>query len=157
MLQAIAAQPKLASTDTSSLRNVEMGATTILLEHLRLCWTALRCPAMSNSYGATEGVPMTTAIFDTQTADTITVGKAVDSARLRICAPDSRIPLPKGEAGELHFGGPHLIQGYLGGFSANSFYKDDQGAWFISGDQGIMSDDGTVTISGRYKDLIIRG
>lgn len=112
---------------------------------------------MSNSYGATEAVPITTGIFDTRTAKVITVGTLVDSARLRICAPDTRAPLPRGEAGELHFGGPHLIQGYLGGFSANSFYEDDHGSWFVSGDQGIMSEDGTITISGRYKDLIIRG
>ncbi|KAI5358317.1 Putative AMP-dependent synthetase/ligase, phosphopantetheine binding ACP domain, AMP-binding protein [Septoria linicola] len=157
ILQAIAAQPKLAATDASSLRNVEIGATTILLEHLKLCWSALKCPSMSNSHAATETVPVTTAFFDTRTAESISVGTIVDCCRLRICPPDSRTPLPRGEAGEMHFGGPHLIQGYLGGFSADSFYEDAEGIWFTSGDQGIISEDGTVTISGRYKDLIIRG
>ncbi|MGG6496913.1 UNVERIFIED_CONTAM: hypothetical protein NY603_28740, partial [Bacteroidetes bacterium 56_B9] len=41
--------------------------------------------------------------------------------------------------------------------SAKSFYDDEHGRWFMTGDQGIMANDGTVTISGRYKDLIIRG
>jgi acyl-CoA synthetase (AMP-forming)/AMP-acid ligase II len=54
-------------------------------------------------------------------------------------------------------GGTSMVQGYLDGASPASFYSDDYGSWFITGDQGTMAADGTVTISGRYKDLIIRG
>ncbi|PPJ51770.1 hypothetical protein CBER1_09680 [Cercospora berteroae] len=157
ILQAIAAHPSALSTDTSSLRNIELGATTILLEHIRLCWTGLRCRSMSNSYAATEAVPITTAFFDTRTAEEVSVGSVVNGTRVRICAPDTRQPVPRGEAGEMHISGSHLIQGYLGGLSAKSFYDDEHGRWFMTGDQGIMANDGTVTISGRYKDLIIRG
>ncbi|GAB7359660.1 hypothetical protein MBLNU230_g6839t1 [Neophaeotheca triangularis] len=78
-------------------------------------------------------------------------------ARVRICAPEAREPVPRGETGEIHISGPQVIRGHLDNISAKGFYDDDQGRWFVTGDQAVMASDGDMTTSGRYKDLIIRG
>lgn len=157
MVQALANHADLKYTDTTSLRNVDMGATTILPEHLKQVHTALKCPSASNVYGATEAIPITVGFFDSSAAETVNAGSVCPGARIRICAPDSRIPTKRGQPGELHLGGWMTIKCYLENASSESFYGDEYGQWFISGDQGIMADDGTITISGRYKDLITRG
>jgi acyl-CoA synthetase (AMP-forming)/AMP-acid ligase II len=156
MLQMLAAHPQLAKTDLSSIRNVEMGATTILPEHLSLVRKAIKCKTMTNGYAATEGLPLTMGRFDTSRS-TINVGTVTPGVRLRISDPDTGVLMERGVAGEIHFGGPTLIRGYLGNASSDSFYRDECGVWFKSGDQGIMAEDGTVSVVGRYKDLIIRG
>lgn len=66
--------------------------------------------------------------------------------------------VPVGEAGEIHQSGPGLIHGYLGMEDHDAFYTDANGdRWFRTGDQAIMYPDGRFSITGRYKDLIVRG
>ena len=77
-------------------------------------------------------------------------------AKLRICEPESRKVLRRGEVGELHLGGSGAIGGYMYGDN-KVFYDDENGHWIATGDQAKMDEDGTIYIMGRYKDIIIRG
>lgn len=158
MLQAITARPSIKDMDLSSLISVQMGATFILPEHVRLVGEMLKCAKVTNSFAATEGVPITITTHCAYTiASEVSVGKICLGARIRICAPNTTDPVPRGKSGELHVGGKQVIEGYLEGRSAESFYTDSHGHWFMTGDQGYMNEDGEIFISGRYKDLIIRG
>jgi long-chain acyl-CoA synthetase len=82
-----------------------------------------------------------------------TVGRPVMHQALRIVDPDGAA-LPAGEAGEIELGGPLLYHGYL---------KDDGtierfgGGRLRTGDLGVLDADGCLRITGRVKDLIIRG
>lgn len=86
-------------------------------------------------------------------------GPPAPGARIRVCDPESRLPIPKGERGEIHQSGPGLVKAYLGtGISQEQFYVDDGGrTWFVTGDQGIMLPDTRICVTGRYKDMINRG
>jgi acyl-CoA synthetase (AMP-forming)/AMP-acid ligase II len=67
-------------------------------------------------------------------------------------------PSAAGQYGELHQSGPQVIKSYLGKGNAVDFYSDEkENTWFRTGDQAVMHDDCSVSIVGRYKDMIIRG
>ncbi|SMQ52736.1 unnamed protein product [Zymoseptoria tritici ST99CH_3D7] len=160
IVSLMAAEEKVGEVDLSSLKVVELGATTILEEHRVLVGKALRCAVVTNGYAATEGVPISLGRFSTRSGEggKIHTGTVCPGARVRICDVESGKVVQRGVAGEIHFGGEMCIKGYVGGTSAESFYKDEVGeGWFKSGDQGVMREDGTLEVVGRYKDLIIRG
>lgn len=56
------------------------------------------------------------------------------------------------EHGELHISSQGLIKSYLGGYGRNSFYDDQVGRWFKTGDLAIMGEDGMIWITGRIQD-----
>jgi acyl-CoA synthetase (AMP-forming)/AMP-acid ligase II len=68
---------------------------------------------------------------------------------------DQRRPLPRGAEGELRLRGPERMLGYVDA-SLNDEVLDRDG-WTYSGDLGIVSEDGFVTVTGRLKDIINRG
>jgi fatty-acyl-CoA synthase len=64
--------------------------------------------------------------------------------------------LPCGTVGEICFRGHHVMRGYYGDEAATRKAIDDAG-WLHSGDLGTMDESGYVRITGRLKDMIIRG
>ncbi|KAL9594336.1 MAG: hypothetical protein Q9219_007086 [cf. Caloplaca sp. 3 TL-2023] len=84
------------------------------------------------------------------------VGRVQADAIIKICDPDTGKILKRGETGELHVGGPRVIERYLAS-SRDRFYTDEDGSnWMATGDQAVLDDAGNAFILGRYKDLIIR-
>lgn len=65
-------------------------------------------------------------------------------------------PLPAGEIGEIVIRGPNVMAGYENNEKANADAFTRQG-WFRTGDQGNLSEDGYLTITGRLKEIINRG
>ncbi|MFC6788941.1 acyl--CoA ligase [Methylobacterium komagatae] len=65
-------------------------------------------------------------------------------------------PLPTGETGEIVIRGPNVMKGYENNEKANAEAFTRQG-WFRTGDQGTLSEDGYLTITGRLKEIINRG
>lgn len=91
------------------------------------------------------------------------LGQTNRGTRLKITAAKAadeqgpRIPLQRGEIGELHLWSEGLLRGYLDGVNAKDFYTDEEGnEWFCTGDMGMMNQDGWVYILGRQKDIIKR-
>jgi acyl-CoA synthetase (AMP-forming)/AMP-acid ligase II len=85
----------------------------------------------------------------------------VPGSNIRICDPETGYVLSRGETGELQMSGPSVIEGYLADgdkiFQNEAFCTDGSRTWFKSGDAALMREGGEVFISGRYKDMIIRG
>ena len=81
------------------------------------------------------------------------------SVALRICYPqrpdeDGALrDVPQGEEGEICISGPNVIEAYQGNADAKSF----QDGWFRTGDLGHMDDEGYIYITGRLREVIIRG
>ena len=84
-----------------------------------------------------------------------TVGYALPGVEVRIC-DEAGTPLANGEVGIVEARGPNIFAGYwqMPEKTASEFHED---GWFISGDMGVLSGDGRLTLVGREKDLIISG
>ena len=85
-----------------------------------------------------------------------TVGFPLDGVDIRITDPDNNQPLPQGEIGMIEVKGPNVFSGYwnMPEKTQEEFRGD---GFFITGDLGIIDDDGYISIVGRNKDLIIAG
>lgn len=143
------------------LENIHLGGTIISPAILETCRNPANFGAKiaTVGFGLSEGSPM----FSWLDGDTIAVKSNLASVRriapagsAKICAPESRQILRRGEIGNLHIAGPMVIKGYLN-INSDSFYRDEEGlTWFVTGDQATIDDSGAAYILGRYKDIIIR-
>ncbi|MDH3671734.1 MAG: AMP-binding protein [Gammaproteobacteria bacterium] len=106
-------------------------------------------------WGMTEG-GLTTCLCDSPYHKVLnTAGVGLPGLELRILDPDGQ-PLPAGEEGELAMRGPGVFTGYYGqaDLYAASLTAD---SFFRTGDLAKLDEDGYLRITGRLKDLIIRG
>ncbi|KAL9116087.1 MAG: hypothetical protein Q9227_000456 [Pyrenula ochraceoflavens] len=109
----------------------------------------------------------------TTSSPILPVGKSCPTRSARICSPSPSPsppfnPLPRNTPGEIHLSASSIITSYYPAtISPTSFYTDPPPclssngpgpgrAWYRTGDRAIMSPDGTITILGRYKDVISR-
>ncbi|KAI0017976.1 acetyl-CoA synthetase-like protein [Xylariomycetidae sp. FL0641] len=161
VVKALISDSDWPGKDKLSLRYVTLGSTSISEDDIRLCLdTLLPSGDAIQCFGMSEGAPIvswarTDPLF--KKGFHAGCGKILPGANMRICKPGTREVLRRGEDGELHIGGTSVIDGYLGGVSKDSFYGDEGGNWFVTGDQARIDADGVLYIVGRYKDLIIRG
>lgn len=84
----------------------------------------------------------------------LTDGRPIGDALVRIVDEEDRV-LPPGVAGELQVSGPELFLGYLDPSHNIAAFTPD--GWFRTGDQAVIDLDGFVQITGRKKDIILRG
>lgn len=116
-----------------------------------------------NVWGMTEGVSGVTYKLNEVPVwqnDIMSCGRVMPGMAARVCGQDSTEVVPRGKLGELHVHGPNMIQGYYEAgriVQQDSFYVDDGKTWFKTGDTVTMDNDGNIFVTGRYKDLIIRG
>lgn len=107
-------------------------------------------------YGSTESVPHTAVRLNDNTEKIIgTDGVAVSSVEVQV-VDETRRRVPVGVQGEEASRGPAVFVGYLKEPELTAKVLDDNG-WYYSGDLCIMDDDGYIRITGRIKDIIIRG
>jgi malonyl-CoA/methylmalonyl-CoA synthetase len=106
-------------------------------------------------YGMTETSMNTSNPYDGERRAG-TVGFPLPGVEVRVCHPDTRAELPKGEIGMLHVRGPNVFKGYWQMPEKTREELQDDG-WFITGDLARIDAEGYVTIVGRGKDLIISG
>ncbi|KAK5662835.1 hypothetical protein OQA88_6246 [Cercophora sp. LCS_1] len=114
-------------------------------------------------YGMTETSPVScmTTPQDPFEKRTASVGRVMPHTRVKVVDPVDRTRiLPVGERGELAAAGYLVMKGYWGDETCTSevrIEEDDGTVWMHSGDEACMDSDGYVEITGRIKDLIIRG
>ncbi|KAH7396937.1 short-chain-fatty-acid-CoA ligase [Phaeosphaeria sp. MPI-PUGE-AT-0046c] len=115
----------------------------------------------TSSYGLTEASP---TVFNAHTTDSLharltTVGTVLPHARVKIVDHHDRI-VPIGVRGELCVAGYQVCRGYWENAekTAEVMVRDEQGEmWLHTGDEAVLDVDGYCTITGRFKDIIIRG
>ncbi|KAF2193547.1 acetyl-CoA synthetase-like protein [Zopfia rhizophila CBS 207.26] len=115
----------------------------------------------TSSYGLTEASP---TVFNAHTTDSLnarltTVGTVLPHARVKIVDRYDKI-VPVGVRGELCVAGYQLQRGYWENpeKTAEAMVRDEQGElWLHTGDEAVIDVDGYCTITGRFKDIIIRG
>jgi cyclohexanecarboxylate-CoA ligase len=83
------------------------------------------------------------------------IGRATAGSEARVVDPDG-IPAPPGVEGELHVRGCSVFAGYFDNAAANAGVFSEDG-WLRTGDLAVMSGTGYVRITGRSKDIIVRG
>lgn len=117
-------------------------------------------------YGMTETAPVScmTSPSDPPARRARTVGRAMPHTALKVVSPHDRTKiLPRGERGELAAAGYLVMQGYYGDpeRTAEDLVEADGDGdgrrWMYTGDEARMDEDGFVEVTGRIKDLIIRG
>lgn len=109
-------------------------------------------------FGQTESSPgctMTTTDDDTEHR-CATVGRAFPGVDCKIVDPETNKELPPGEIGEFCAKGYNIMKGYYNMPEATTQAIDEDG-WLHTGDLGICDKDGYYKITGRLKDMIIRG
>lgn len=147
----------------SSLVDVCLSGSSVTPDNIRQAVLELGSKGVSTGFGMTEGSPIWSAPVqnpeDLVNGDLTIAGSPAPGARIRICDPQSKMPIPRGDRGEIHQTGPGLVKAYLGiGVGQEQYYVDDEGStWFVTGDEGVMLPDTRVSITGRYKDMINRG
>jgi fatty-acyl-CoA synthase len=113
---------------------------------------------VTSVYGLTESAPgMTqTRIEDSFDARCTTVGREYEFTEVAVINPETGEECPDGQEGEMCCRGYNLMKGYYKNPEATAQVIDAKG-WLHSGDLGIKDGDGNYRITGRIKDMIIRG
>lgn len=109
-----------------------------------------------NSYGMTEASALAMAdIDDPRALRQFRCGRACEHTQISVIKDDGRIALPN-EPGEIICKGPNVMLGYYGQAEETAGHTIFDG-WFKTGDIGQYDNDGVFSITGRKKDIIIRG
>ncbi len=150
--------PDFAKVDLSSLRTGIMAGAPCPEPLMRRVMADMHCPEILIGYGETEASPLThlTEVDDTLERRTQTVGRNLPHQEVKVVDVQSRKTMPIGDIGEVCFRGHHIMRGYYGDAKATAKTIDEAG-WLASGDLGVMDADGYVSITGRLKEMIIRG
>lgn len=144
--------------DLSSLRTGIMAGAPCPPALMKRVMHDMHCEEILIGYGETEASPLThlTSRDDSLERRTETVGVNLPHQEVKIVSTETGLTVPLDEIGEICFRGYHIMQGYYGDEEATAKTVDRNG-WLFSGDLGTMDKDGYVRITGRLKEMIIRG
>jgi fatty-acyl-CoA synthase len=144
--------------DLSSLRTGIMAGAPCPPELMKRVINDMHCDDILIGYGETEASPLThlTSRDDSLQRRINTVGYNLPHQEVKIIDTETGATLPRGEIGEICFRGYHIMRGYYGQ-SQKTAETVDQAGWLFSGDLGTMDGDGYISITGRRKEMIIRG
>ncbi|CRL26827.1 AMP-dependent synthetase/ligase [Penicillium camemberti] len=161
MFEAILAIPKPSNFDTSNLRTGIIAGAPVPRPLMKRLFAELNMTEYTSSYGLTEASPTCFNAFTTDSIHTrlTTVGKVLPHARAKIIDAQGNI-VPVGQRGELCMAGYQLTKGYWHNpeKTAETFITDAEGVkWLKTGDEASFNAEGYCTITGRFKDIIIRG
>jgi len=157
MFIAVLGQPLLASTDVSTLRTGIMAGSPCPVTVMREVIGRLNMREVTIGYGMTETSPLTTqtARDDPLEERVGTVGRVHPHTEAKIVGSDGQT-LPIGQQGEYCSRGYAVMLGYWDDPARTTEAIDAEG-WMHSGDLATMDAGGYVRITGRIKDMIIRG
>ena len=158
MFIAELADPGFSSYDLSSLRTGIMAGSPCPMEVMKQVIDRMGMSEVSICYGMTETSPVSTQTRreDSLSQRTATVGRVGPHLEVKIIDPATGLTVPRGEQGELCTRGYSVMLGYWNdpGRTGDAI---DAGRWMHTGDLAVMDEDGYVAITGRIKDMVIRG
>ena len=150
--------PMFSMFDLSTLRTGIMAGAPCPIETMNEVMNKMNMSELIIVYGLTESSPGMTATrtYDPPHIRSTTVGKAYPAVEVKVADPETGNELKPGEQGELCCRGYNVMKGYYKNPEATANAIDREG-WLHSGDLGVMDEDGYFRVTGRIKDMIIRG
>jgi fatty-acyl-CoA synthase len=150
--------PMFGMFDLTSLRTGIMAGSPCPIEVMKRVINDMHCRDITIAYGLTEASPVMT---QTRTEDPIevkvgTVGSALPGIEVKVWDPQTQRDSAVGEAGELCCRGYNVMRGYYKMPEETEKVIDADG-WLHSGDLGVQDARGNFRVTGRIKDMIIRG
>lgn len=150
--------PMFSMFDLSSLRTGIMAGSPCPIETMKQVVSLMHCSEVTIAYGLTEASPV---ITQSSTDDTVerrvsTVGTALPDIEVRIVNPETGETCGPNEVGELCCRGYNVMKGYYKMPEDTAAAIDEEG-WLHSGDLATVDEEGYYRITGRIKDMIIRG
>jgi fatty-acyl-CoA synthase len=158
MFIAELALPNFADFDLESLRTGVMAGAPCPVEVMRKVQSAMHMREVAICYGMTETSPVSTqtrigAALEKQVS---TVGQVHPHVEIKIVDPETGRTVPRGALGEFCTRGYSVMLGYWNNEEATG-NAIDAAHWMHTGDLAVMDEEGYVNITGRIKDMIIRG
>lgn len=147
-----------AAPDLSTLRTGIMAGSPCPVEVMKRVIDRLGMSEVCICYGMTETSPVSTQTRRDDDIDrrTATVGRVGPHLEVKIVDPATGRTVPRGEPGELCTRGYSVMLGYWDE-PEKTAEAIDAARWMHTGDIGVMDEDGYVAVTGRIKDMVIRG
>jgi fatty-acyl-CoA synthase len=150
--------PNFDSFELSTLRTGIMAGSPCPEHVMRNVIDRMHMSDVAICYGMTETSPVSTQTLptDSLTRRLTTVGRAVPHTEIQVVDPETGAQVERGTPGELCTRGYCVMAGYWNDPTKTSEAIDADG-WMHTGDIAVMDDDGYLSITGRIKDMVIRG
>ena len=150
--------PEFESYDLSSLRTGIMAGSPCPVEVMKQVIERMNMDEVTIAYGMTETSPVSTQTGADDSIDQRvgSVGRVHPHVEIRVADPETGETVTRGESGEFQTRGYSVMEGYWNEEEKTAQAIDAEG-WMHTGDLAVMDVDGYVNITGRIKDLIIRG
>jgi fatty-acyl-CoA synthase len=150
--------PMFSLFDTKSLRTGIMAGSPCPIEAMKQVIEKMHMTEVTICYGLTEASPVMTQTRadDSLEVKVATVGRELPGIEVTIRDPHTNKECSEGQHGEFCCRGYNNMKGYYKMPEATKACIDDQG-WLHSGDMGVREPDGNFRVTGRIKDMIIRG
>ncbi|MEV6275842.1 AMP-binding protein [Nocardia sp. NPDC051832] len=147
-----------ATPDLSSLRTGIMAGSPCPVEVMKRVIDRMGMAEVCICYGMTETSPVSTQTRRDDSLDrrTGTVGRVLPHLEVKIVDPATGLTVPRGEPGELCTRGYSVMLGYWNQ-PDKTVDAIDAARWMHTGDIGVMDADGYLAVTGRLKDMVIRG
>src|ERR1700677_617446 len=147
--------PEFDTTDLSSLRKGYYGASPMPVEILRELQRRLPDVLLWNFYGQTEMAPLAAILRPAEQLERAgSAGRAALNVETIVVDDDGR-RVPPGQVGEIVHRSPHAALGYYN--DEDKTAEAFRGGWFHSGDLGVLTEDGYLSVVDRKKDMIKTG
>ncbi len=158
MFIAMLGHPDFAKTDFSSMRTGIMAGSPCPIKVMEQVIKEMHMSEICITYGQTEASPATTMSKITDSIETRvnTVGSPIFGVECKIVDPETGEELPDNVDGEFVARGYNIMKGYYKMPEATAAAIDADG-WLHSGDMLRRLPDGNYKVTGRLKDMIIRG
>jgi long-chain acyl-CoA synthetase len=152
---ALAAHPGIEQRDLSSLRHCGSGGAPLPVEVAQR-WESLTGHRLGGGWGMTETAPAGTSLPRGMIVKPGAIGLPLPGIVMQVVAlDDPHRVLPPGEAGEIRLKGPNVTPGYWNRAAETEAAFAD--GFFLTGDIGMMDENGFVYLVDRKKDMIISG
>ncbi len=158
MFIAMLGHPDFDKTDFSYMRTGIMAGSPCPIKAMQDVIEKMHMPEICITYGQTEASPATTMSKTTDSIETRvnTVGGPIFGVECKIVDPETNEELPDNVDGEFVARGYNIMKGYYKMPEATAAAIDENG-WLHTGDLARRLPDGNFKITGRIKDMIIRG
>ncbi|MEU6746286.1 AMP-binding protein [Spirillospora sp. NPDC046719] len=158
MFIAVLNEPSADALDLSSLRTGIMAGSPCPVEVMKQVIDRLGMAEVAICYGMTETSPVST---QTRAGDSLdrrvsTVGTVMPHLEVKVVDPETGVTVPRGTPGEFCTRGYSVMLGYWEE-PEKTAEAIDPARWMHTGDLAVMDDEGYVNITGRIKDMVIRG